>query len=145
MTSPTPWAQWIDSDTIHSLYAEGISQHGGFGSPSKDGCIDGALGGAYTAELYSMPEMDSETVVSGLCFCGYLLFYIASKHCFVDGNKRVAWSSTIWVLGTMGLTIDAPDEDVINYVLSIAAGEVANGEEVVNWIADRVVQLELPN
>jgi death-on-curing protein len=136
-----PWSQWIDSETVHSLYADGIEAHGGYGSPSKDGCIDGALGSAYSAEMYSMPEVDSETITSGIALCGYLLFYIATKHCWVDGNKRAAWASAMWVLSTLGLSIDAPDDEVINYCLAIAGGKIENGEEVVNWIAERLVEI----
>jgi death on curing protein len=140
--SATPWEEWIDNQTIHILYADGISNYGGLRSPSKDGCVDGALGAAYNAELYSMPEVDSETVVTGICFCGYLLYYLAAKHCFADGNKRVAWSSAMWVLEGMGLTIDAPDQDAIDYVLAIADGKIESGEDVVNWLADRLVEIQ---
>lgn len=136
-----PWSQWIDSETIHSLYADGIEAHGGYGSPSKDGCIDGALGSAYSAEMYSMPEVDSETITSGIAFCGYLLFYIATKHCWVDGNKRAAWASAMWVLSTLGLSVDAPDDEVIAYCLAIADGKIKNGEDVVNWLAERLVEI----
>jgi death-on-curing protein len=142
MNGATPWENWIDEDIVHSLYAEGIRRYGGLGSPSKNGCIDGALGGAYSAELYSMPEMDSETLVTGICFCGYLLFYIATNHCFSDGNKRVAWTSAMWVLARMGLTLDVSDDAAIEYVLAISAGKVESGDEVVNWLADRLVELE---
>lgn len=140
--STTPWEEWIDNQIIHSLYAEGIKRHGGLGSPSKDGCIDGALGAAFNAEMYSMPEVDAETVVTGICFCGYLLYYLAIKHCFADGNKRVSWSSAMWVLECIGLTVDAPDQDVINYVTAIADGTVESGEDVVNWLADRLVEIK---
>ena len=142
MISMTPWDEWIDFDAIHDLYAEGIGQHGGFGSPSKDGCIDGALGAAFNAELYSMPEVEAETVVTGICFCGYLLFYVATKHCFVDGNKRVAWSSAMWILSRMGLTLDVSDDEAIAYVVAIAEGKVESGEDVVNWLADRIIELD---
>ena len=80
--------------------------------------------------------------VTGICFCGYLLYYLAIKHCFADGNKRVAWSSAMWVLECMGLTVAAPDQDVIDYVLAIADGKVESGEDVVNWLADRLAEIE---
>lgn len=141
MNAAAPWEEWIDTDIIHSLYADGIKKYGGLGSPSKDGCIHAALGAAFNAEMYSMPEFDSETVVSGICFCGYLLFYIATKHCFADGNKRVAWTSAMWVLAVMGLTIEATDKEVVDYMLEVADGKIAEGEDVVNWLADRLIEL----
>ena len=89
-----------------------------------------------------MPEVEAETVVTGICFCGYLLFYVATKHCFVDGNKRVAWSSAMWILSRMGLTLDVSDDEAIAYVVAIAEGKVASGEDVVNWLADRIIELD---
>jgi death-on-curing protein len=142
MNRPEPWTIWIDIDTINALYAEGVNQHGGLGSEAKDGCVEAALGAAYNAELYSMPEIDSETVVSGLCFCGYLLFYLATKHCYVDGNKRVAWASAMWVLMRLGLEVSASDAEVVSYCLGIADGKVERGEDVVNWIAERLAEVQ---
>lgn len=140
MNTYQPWKEWIDIDIIHSLYADGINKYGGLGSPSKDGCVDAALGAAYSAELYSMPEMDSETVVAGIAFVGYLLFYLATKHCWTDGNKRVSWASAMWVLAKLGLSVQATDEEAIEYCLQIADGKIDKGEDVVNWIAERLVE-----
>ncbi len=66
-----------------------------------------------------MPEVDSETVLSGLTFCGYLLFYLSKNHCWADGNKRAAWMSVVWVLEKIGLTVEADDDEVINFCESI--------------------------
>jgi death-on-curing protein len=111
MTPLQPWGQWITSEDLHTLYAEGIRRHGGSGSASKDGCVDGSLGAAYNAELYSMPEFNSETAVSGLVFAAYLLFYLTQNHCFLDGNKRIGWLSTMYVLGRLGVTLDVSDDE----------------------------------
>lgn len=142
MNGPAPWSEWITHDDVHWLYGEGIKQHGGSGSPSQPGCVDAALGAAYNAELYSMPEVDEETVITGLCFCGYLLFYLATKHCFVDGNKRVAWASSMWVLLRLGLTLQVTDTDAEAFCLGVANGDINNGAEVVNWIAERLVAIQ---
>jgi len=48
----------------------------------------------------------------------------------------------MWVLECMGLTVAAPDQDVIDYVLAIADGKVESGEDVVNWLADRLAEIE---
>lgn len=138
MTLLQPWTQWITSEIIHFLYGEGIKRHGGTGSPSKNGCVDGSLGAAYNAELYSMPEVDSETIVTGLVFAGYLLFYLTQNHCFVDGNKRIAWTSAMYALGRLGVTLDVNDDEAEAYCRAIASGAIRNGAEVVNWIAEHL-------
>ena len=141
MTNAEPWANLISSSDIHWLYGEGIKRKGGTGSNSQSGCVDGALGAAYSAELYSMPEVNDEHVISGLIFCGCLMFYLVTKHCWVDGNKRVAWESAMWVLLKQGLTIQVSDDEAEKFCLSIANGEIKSAEEVIVWIADRLAQV----
>jgi prophage maintenance system killer protein len=138
MTQQEPWASWITNERVHSLYADGIEKWGGTGSPSKNGCVDGALGAAYNAELYSMPEMDSETIVSGLHFCAYILFYLTQNNCFLDGNKRVGWASCMYVLLGLGVTVEATDDEVEQLCLSIADGSGTKPTDIVIWIAQRL-------
>ena len=142
MMTLQPWTQWITSEELHSLYAEGIVRYGGTGSKSKNGCVDGSLGAAYNAELYSMPEFNSETAVSGLVFAGYLLFYLTQNHCFVDGNKRIGWLSAMFVLGKLGVTLDVSEDDAEHYCRGIAAGAIKNGADIVNWIAEHVIPVD---
>jgi death-on-curing protein len=133
-----PWTQWISDDTITQLYAEGIKRWGGAGSAAKQGCIEGALGAAYNAELYS-PESDQEGFLSGLIFAGYLLFYLATKHCYIDGNKRIAWACSTFVLLSFGLTIEATEDEVVEFCLSIASGHIKEGAQVVEWMASKLI------
>lgn len=43
-----------------------------------------------------------------------LLFYLATKHCYTDGNKRIAWACTTFVLLSFGLTVEATEDEVSN-------------------------------
>jgi death on curing protein len=98
----------------------------------------GALGAAYSAEMYA-PESGQVGFIQGLIFVGYLLFYLTKKHCYDDGNKRIAWACTAFVLLSFGLTIEATEDEVVNFCLSIAKGDVKDGAEAVRWISDRLV------
>jgi death on curing protein len=132
-----PWTQWIGAETISKLYAEGIKRWGGAGSAPKEGCIEGALGAAFNAELYS-PESEQEGFTSGLIFAGYLLFYLATKHCYIDGNKRIAWACSTFVLLSFGLTIEATEDEVVEFCLAISSGEIRQGADVVLWMAEKL-------
>ena len=132
-----PWIQWIGIETISMLYAEGIKRWGGSGSNPMPGCNDAALGAAYNAELYS-PENEQEGFLPGLIFAGYLLFYLATKHCYTDGNKRIAWACMAFVLLTFGLTIEATEDETVEFCLSIARGEIKSGAAVTTWIYPRL-------
>lgn len=137
--SRQPWIEWISSATINLLYAKGIERWGGDASDPKPGCLDAALGAAFNAELYS-PESEQEGFKPGLIFCGYLLFYLAgTKHCYIDGNKRVAWASSMFVLLGFGLTVEATEDQAVEFCYSIARSEIKSGAEVVAWISERLV------
>jgi prophage maintenance system killer protein len=88
-----------------------------------------------------MPEVNDETVISGIVFCGYLMFYLVSKHCWADGNKRVAWTSAMWILLQQGLTVEVSDDDAEQFCLAIAKGDIGAAEQVVTWIAERLVSI----
>jgi len=138
MTNGTqPWERWIGNQSITMLYAEGIKRWGGAGSPPQPGCVDAALGAAYSAELYS-PESEQEGAIQGLLFACYLLFYLATKHCYVDGNKRVAWACMAFVLLNFGLTIEATEDEVVAFCTDIAAGQIKSGVAATEWIYPRL-------
>jgi death on curing protein len=137
VSNDAPWERWISDDEVHYLYGEGIKRYGGTGSNSKAGCVEAALGAAYSGELYSATEVEGEFVVSGLPFCGFLLYYLGTKHCFVDGNKRVAWMSATYALLKMGLTLDATDVEAETFCIKIASGELESADSV-RWIAEHV-------
>ena len=48
----------------------------------------------------------------------------------------------MWVLFKLGLTIFASDDEVIAFCLDIAGGKVPKGEDVVNWIAEHVREID---
>ena len=135
------WDHLISCKDVLTLYAEGIRRYGGTSSDPKEGCLEQALGNALTAELYT--ESDS---MPGLAFTGYLLFYLTRAHCFIDGNKRVGWTSAMRVLANEGLTVDVSQEDA-----ELLCGRLANstaedainaGAEVVDWIAEHLAIIE---
>lgn len=132
-----PWDQWLGDESITMLYAEGIRRWGGAGSAPKPGCVDAALGAAYNAELYS-PESEQEGAVKGLLFACFLLFYLATKHCYMDGNKRISWACMTFVLLNFGLTIEATEDEVVEFCTKIASGEIDGGMDVTEWVYPRL-------
>lgn len=136
--SRKPWLSLITPERVVALHARGIREHSQAPLSSEqlsDECVDGKLGNAWTSEQY---RFEDENVKQGLCFAGYALFYLARSGCFVDGNKRVAWATATAVLGGLGLTVIASDEDVIDFVLGIADGRIQDGIEVARWLGLRL-------
>lgn len=137
------WREFISPETIVTLHGEGIRLHGGKqGKPNTD-CIDGSIGGAFTASLYSAPNDPPTATEIALQFAGYLLFYLARDSCFVDGNKRVAWTSAMHILGSVGLTLNATEDEAIDLVFDVVEKRVEHGSDVVRWFAKYVDGIEL--
>lgn len=137
-----PWNHLVTFDRIIALHGEVLVANGGMAADPHEskGCVEGSLGGAWTAELYAAG--DDDEIRQGLVFAGYLLFYLAKNHCFGDGNKRTALASMQEVLSVLGLTIDVTDDELVTYVLAVAEGTVKSAPDVVKWLAQRLTELK---
>src|SRR5207302_8875873 len=51
------------------------------------------------------------------------LFHLARNHPFLDGNKRAALAAALVFLELNDVSIDAPDEELVELVLRVATGE----------------------
>lgn len=134
-----PWSDRITRGGLLDLHAESIRRFGGDTSPdAQEGCLERSLGAAWNAELYS----NEPDAVSGLCFAGCLLFYLIMNHCFVDGNKRVAWAACMECLRTLGLTVNVTDDEAEQYCFSVIRRDVKNATDVSLWLAPKLEAFE---
>jgi death-on-curing family protein len=99
---------------------------------SDRGCIDGAIGAAMHAAYYTS---DNGTI-DAIHVAAYLLYYIVSKHCLADGNKRTAWLTSVDFLLSHGLVVCATDDDVFHFVSNVADNSLSR-DQVLEWyVAD---------
>ena len=59
-----------------------------------------------------------------------LLHSLARNHALVDGNKRLAWLATYVFLDINGLRVTATNDEVVDLVLAVAAGELDDVLEI---------------
>jgi hypothetical protein len=71
----------------------------------------------------------------------FYINYLIMNHCFIDGNKRAAWTACIQVLRMLGLTVSATDDEVEQLCSSIIDRSIANAVDVVGWLAPRLLAL----
>lgn len=55
-----------------------------------------------------------------------LLQSLLGNHALVDGNKRLGWLAVVVLYDVNGITVDAPDDDAYDFVISIADGTVSD-------------------
>ncbi|GCL66815.1 type II toxin-antitoxin system death-on-curing family toxin [Veillonella tobetsuensis] len=72
-----------------------------------------------------------------------LCYGIANNHPFTDGNKRTALHSMYVYLIINGFDIMAPQQDVENMIIDIAAGNMTN-TELAQWLRDNTIILDKP-
>lgn len=135
--SSNPWSELITKKDIFDLHFEGLLTHGGEGSEELyEGCVDSALAAAWSAGQY----LEGEVAVPRLTFSAYLLHHLAFKHCFLDGNKRVAWATGLLVLRRVGVTLAVSTEEAHRFVLQMLE-ESLPPETVLAWLTERMVAL----
>lgn len=130
MTGGADWEKLLSTDEVEALYAENIDRFGGVSGPPKAGCVEGSIGNAWSASLYTAKESDDAHVI----FAAYVLYYLVRAHCFLDGNKRIGWICCFFILQKIGYTFDASQDEVVEFGLAIASGKVVDGGEAVVWV-----------
>lgn len=66
-----------------------------------------------------------------------LAFGLITNHPFIDGNKRIGTHAMLVLLAINGLELEYNDEDLIEVILQVAAGELS---EVLlhQWIGEHI-------
>lgn len=59
-----------------------------------------------------------------------LLHSLAGNHALIDGNKRLAWAATAVFLDINGHEVETTDDEVVEFVLAVAAGELTELPEI---------------
>lgn len=62
----------------------------------------------------------------------FLLYYVAKRHCFTDGNKRVAWAVAVDYFLQQGLQIVATQEEAAKLVEDVAC-DIVSKEDIIRW------------
>ena len=118
---------------VEAMHAEQLRLHGGAAGIRSEDMLESALARPLQKVAYGQPD---------LCeLAAAYLFGIAKNHPFVDGNKRAAFAAADLFLYFNGLSVEAAQEDVIQFVLMVAAGEIDEAGAVA-FFRDHTVAVE---
>jgi death-on-curing protein len=101
---------------VEALHGEQIRLHGGAPGIRDLGMLESALDRPLQKEAYGEPDLFD--------LAGAYLVGIVKNHTFVDGNKRTGFAAADLFLYFNGFSVEATQEEVIQLVLMIAAGEI---------------------
>jgi death-on-curing protein len=122
--------RWLSPVYVLSIHADQIQAHGGFLGIRDRGLLESALERPRNRIHYD-PEADLPALAAAYGFG------ISSNHPFVDGNKRVAFQAMYLFLGLNGFRIEAPEEEVVALILSLASGDL-DEPALANWLRSRL-------
>lgn len=101
---------------VEAMHAEQLRLHGGAAGIRDEGMLKSALARPLQKQAYGEPD---------LCdLAAAYLFGIVKNHPFVDGNKRTGFAAADLFLYFNGLSIEAEQEDIVQFVLMVAASEI---------------------
>jgi death-on-curing protein len=101
---------------VEALHAEQLRLHGGAAGVRDEGMLESALARPLQKEAYGAPDICE--------LAAAYLFGIVKNHPFVDGNKRTGLAAADTFLYFNGLDMEAEQEDLIQFVTMVAAGEI---------------------
>ncbi|MEU7914491.1 type II toxin-antitoxin system death-on-curing family toxin [Microbispora bryophytorum] len=76
--------------------------------------------------------LDQKAYPDLLAKAAALLHSLAINHPFIDGNKRVAWVSTVVFLAYNGVEVDTDDDSAYDLVIAVASGKLTEVGEITD-------------
>ena len=114
-------------DQAIAVHARQLRRFGGAPGLRDEGMLQSALERPVNKWQYEQAEMSVLAAAYG--------FGLAKNHAFVDGNKRIAFMTTVIFLRKNGIMF-APDQaHATRMFFALAAGEVSE-ESLARWIRD---------
>ena len=130
--SALPWM--VTTEQVHALHRMALEQWGGLDGVRDENCPDRSIHAALLSADYRAEGGE----VSPVVVAAHLLWFFAKNHCFVDGNKRVAWSASQTLLAGIGLAVDAPEDEAAAFVVEVVEAKLAV-ETVIEWFTRRLI------
>lgn len=114
------------------IHEEQLQEHGGAQGVRDQGMLESALARPVQKATYGDPD---------LCeLAAAYLFGIVKNHPFVDGNKRTGFVAADTFLALHGQSVEAAQEDIVAFVLAVAAGEI-DEEGAAAFFRDHIVPM----
>jgi death-on-curing protein len=108
--------EFLAREFVEAMHAEQHRLHGGAAGLRDEGMLESALARPLQKAAYERPDAFE--------LAAAYLFGIARNHPFVDGNRRSALAAADLFLVFNGWSLEADDNDLIQFVLMLAAGEI---------------------
>ena len=122
--------RWVPLFLVEAIHLDQVREHGGLIGIRDETALKSALAQARQRWTHE-PQTDLPRLAADYAFG------IARNHPFRDGNKRGAFVSAVTFLGLNRLDLIANEQDLVEAMLALAAGDL-DEEQLAEWIRARV-------
>jgi death on curing protein len=127
----TPKLRFVERLVVEAIQLDLIREHGGMPGLRDEHALEASLARPKQRRAYqSGADLASLAASYGHGLC--------QGHPFADGNKRIAFLTMAVFLGLNGREIDAPETEVVEVMMALAAGEI-DEEQLASWVRSRIV------
>jgi death on curing protein len=112
---------WLLIHVVIAIHEALIAEHGGPAGIRDRGLLESTLARPRNLRAYSESASLFDLAAS-------YAYGLARNHCFVDGNKRVAFTAALTFLSLHGIGLEASQEEKYLTFLKLAEGEVSEPE-----------------
>lgn len=116
---------WVSGAVIVATHEELLNRFGGRAGTRDEGMLTSALDRPKNLSAYAQSSL---FLLAATYAAGIIL-----NHPFVDGNKRPGFMAAYIFLETNGHRFEAPEEEVVERTLALAAGAISEAEYAV-WL-----------
>lgn len=122
---------WVERIVVDAVHLDQLREHGGLYGLRDENALESALARARNKWAYeSVQDIASLAAAYG--------YGLATNHPYQDGNKRIAFLIIVVFLGLNGWDFEAPEDEVVTVMLSVA-GNRRSETELADWIRSHMV------
>ncbi|SMF50784.1 death on curing protein [Xaviernesmea oryzae] len=122
--------KWLSRQAIEIIHAEQLAEHGGLPGLKDENALEAALARPLHKHAYGEEDV--------FVLAAAYLYGLARNHPFSDGNKRTAYLAVFAFLLINGYLIEATQAEIIEFVLTVAAGEI-DEEGATRFLRDHTI------
>lgn len=122
--------KWLSRPAIEIIHREQLAEHGGLQGLKDENALEAALARPLNKTVYGEHDI--------FALAAAYLYGLARNHPFSDGNKRTVYLAAFTFLLLNGYLIEATQGEVVEFVLSVAAGEI-DEEGATRFLRDHTV------
>ena len=112
--------RWVDKKLLLLLHDESLAEHGGASGLRDEGLLDSALARPLNLLADGKPDFAELAAAYGVG--------LAKNHCFIDGNKRVAFLAVGLFLRLNRRRLAAPQAEATLTMQGVADGDIGEPE-----------------